>query len=325
MGRLEDVEKAVTKINGELPWHFRIGAGGLGLLFVALFAGVIWYLPDQLEKSRGQSKTEMEAMLAPINAKLAVILDRQARAVAENATAGSQAVTKVEATLKEALSEGQDPQFGLTVVKEVAREASDQRVLADPATVGQVGSQVLQHIDRVATSTSAWDAAVQLASYRTQINQQPILDSIGAPMDVGDDVIKQIFPWTFDVMVFGSDKAVDAMLKTNMIQPYGPRTSDYALIQRLGERYEPVEEGASWVVLQGPTAPQSPLVIRLDGYHFKKIVFRDLVISWRGGPMNLENVAFVRCRFAPNRSQPTKQLLREVFASTYITLQTPKT
>ena len=60
--------------------------------------------------------------------------------------------------------------------------------------------------------------------------------------------------------------------------------------------------GPAFLVVKGLTAT-------LDGYHLKHVVFQDMVLTYHGGPLLLENVYFFRCKFHLDANEESWKLL----------------
>ncbi len=60
---------------------------------------------------------------------------------------------------------------------------------------------------------------------------------------------------------------------------------------------------------------------RLDGYWLKHVVIRNATLQYRGGPVILEDVYFVNCKFEIARTLPSQLLAESVLENTSISFK----
>lgn len=63
-------------------------------------------------------------------------------------------------------------------------------------------------------------------------------------------------------------------------------------------------------------------MIVIDGYWIKNVVLRNATIAYHGGPVRLENVYFVDCRFGFSQLPRTRSLVDHLLASLSVTFET---
>jgi hypothetical protein len=93
-------------------------------------------------------------------------------------------------------------------------------------------------------------------------------------------------------------------------------------------RYEPLDQapnenhsvGTSHIVFFGDNQTE----LHIDGFWIKNAVIRDSDIYYIGGPVRLENVTFVNCRFFIQNSHPESlQLAENILSSSAVNFRTP--
>jgi hypothetical protein len=314
-------DSRLTKLETDKDWHFKIGrwlfGGGFSAL-AALAIAVFWYGPEyvrtEITESQSGINTRLDDVgkqLGAITTELAVLRDRTNRFIADMATTGPDARTKVSIAMKEAISTN-NPQAGLATIAAVAQAATERQVETDPSVVAKVGEQVLAIGRNSAESQAAWNAALDLAAYRSFLNRA-FVPRIPPDPPVSDSQRTQ---WItrIPLEVFGR---VGQAVPRPVMDFYG--------ISSTPTLYEPIarparfgEIGPALMVIRGQLHPD--VRIPLDGFRLRNIVVRDMNVAWMGGPTALENVAFVNCRFQFERNEPgSERLVRELLANERVT------
>jgi len=91
-----------------------------------------------------------------------------------------------------------------------------------------------------------------------------------------------------------------------------------ARLERL-DNPQPGASGLAFFVIDGLSTD----TIVLDGEYMKNVIIRNANVSYRGGPVVLENVYFVNCTFSSFRPTPnSRQLGKALFASVSTTFKT---
>jgi len=71
---------------------------------------------------------------------------------------------------------------------------------------------------------------------------------------------------------------------------------------------EKVKVGRAFLILDGGS-------LLLDGLYWKRIVFRNTHIVYRGGPVEMQDVYFLNCTFEVRRDAPGQQFARTLLAT----------
>jgi len=306
MARIDDLSSDVREVKTHLDWHFKVGGGGLAILFGALFFAAWWYLPSELAKSRDVSKGDIRELLRPIENQLA-------RLVADTVTAGENAGPRVLQAMEQSLDNQSERRAGLATIGATAQKASERRVLADPTAIRSIGDRVLALTSAPAHGDAAWEAAVRLADYRSFLN--------GTLVSIPNKSLQTTFSVAAMVTSRPKPGARPSDWKDSEFQFrfYGPVTNDCARSVRLANKSDPCAAGPSLIELYGLQREGVDRVLLLDGYYFKDMVVRDMVIQWNGGPFEAKNVAFLNCTFDFKQQAPSEPFVRQLFAGTHVT------
>jgi hypothetical protein len=201
----------------------------------------------------------------------AKVLERRLRSLTQKTPLSNQSISQISAVFK---------------------RAENAKVEISRPLIGDVKS-ALKETYRTDQSLApkAIQAGAGIASYSTYALpaeiQRALADRTDTPTIQHD--------WAFRAIASGGD--LERHIRTGRLSPqryqilgFSPRP-DYALMEYIGdEKLNAAEFGPTFFLAQNLTAT-------LDGYHLKRIVFRNADLSYLGGPMILEHVYFLNCRF----------------------------
>jgi hypothetical protein len=172
-----------------------------------------------------------------------------------------------------------------------ARVLNDAQSLGekiDPDSIRNAGIKFIE-----GESPSAWKTALVFLDYRSFLNSPYSPDILAKfepvpgpqkPSDVDVDIVVKGGPLTFDISwshdLVPGDQAFLFQPITGL--PFKPPS------------YSPTAPRHSFLSLHNPKGTGT---IRLDGMNLRNIIFRDMRITYEGGPLIMKNVYFVNCTF----------------------------
>jgi hypothetical protein len=154
----------------------------------------------------------------------------------------------------------------------------------------------------------AWETALALVDYRSSLNESD------APHPA------RVAPSQLDWYTTVEGWVRKGTLGYRVFAVYEPLVpNDRAT------RFEPI---GSTDNATKPTGPSLMVVdgeyqnkFRLDGYWLKHVVIRNATLQYRGGPVILEDVYFVNCKFEIARTLPSQLLAESVLENTSISFK----
>ncbi|MGA2358638.1 MAG: hypothetical protein ABSF66_06535 [Terriglobales bacterium] len=161
-------------------------------------------------------------------------------------------------------------------------------------------------------SSLAWHTAIQVADYRTILNQEaarPLLASVNASAKVSGDFAIEARVLDPRIVNFGIG------YDNSKVVPF----DQAARYEKLDNPIPHEQFGRAFYIASG-----TGVELLLDGYHLKNVVFHDVQINYSGGPLVMQNVYFVNCTFHIQPSHNAQQLTTAVLNSTSINFQTPQ-
>ncbi len=63
--------------------------------------------------------------------------------------------------------------------------------------------------------------------------------------------------------------------------------------------------------------------LRLEGYYFRNVVLKEVTVHYNGGPIILDNVTFINCRFVIDNIDNGRALSSQILASSQVNFKTP--
>lgn len=183
--------------------------------------------------------------------------------------------------------------------------ARQNKTIIDPATIERLGENVQAFVDdrEPQISASAWHAFIQLADYRTTLNQgvaQPLVTAATRTQPNWGIQVKVLDP---KIMVFGIS------YDGNRLVPF-QQAARYEPMEPLTGPFEPQQHGPEFFVVSG-----RGVELILDGFRLKNVVIHDMQVSYDGGPLTMENVYFVNCTFVINKKPLVERFAQNVIAS----------
>ena len=273
---VKHLQEDTRDINTNLGWYWKAAAlmGG-GILF--LFGWVFIRLPEQQKVSLIDGKqigrlSETVAELKVGIEKANPDFSKHLPSLLESSAAQQDAVGMHSVSLL-----ARNAQYGdISIPFDVVRHA-------DKLTIDAWRSQ-----DPMLKSAS-WNANISLLNYTSSVRGAPV-ETSGAVPQLGPPPIDWGFRESGDgpywVAILGQATANEAARGEHIGDPASghPRDGDPAWF--IVDSRENIDASGN---------PKNTL--RLDDHFLKKIVYMGLRIAYRGGPLKLENVYFIRCTF----------------------------
>lgn len=200
--------------------------------------------------------------------------------------------------LQSAASNPTDPK-NVSQVTKILQDAQKRNQIIEAPILASVGAKFIEVSQ---TTPNAWNAAISLLDYRSFLNKDFVPD------------VGQLTPWkstnTYTVAVrvypeaFSNRKPPGEVYSSTIsIWVAGGKTPDNKSA-RLEELDKP-QSGSSdvaYFVVDGA----SSAAISLDGVYMRNVIIRNVTVVYNGGPLRLENVYFVNCKFQLDPTQRTK-------------------
>jgi hypothetical protein len=159
----------------------------------------------------------------------------------------------------------------ITEAKDILVGAASNKIQIDQNVVKDVGRKFVEASEK---DPAAWNAAMMFLEYRSVLNGSflPLLR-------------KHTGTTTYQA------EAPPGHTVPNVSHYGDAPPSQAAILEKIGtELNKNAPVGDAFLLLQDGD-------VELDNYHAKNIIFRNIHIMYRGGPVQLENVYFVNCTF----------------------------
>ncbi len=194
----------------------------------------------------------------------------------------------------------------LPLLRRSIRTGTEAKIQIDPSIVASAAKRAIEVSD---THPDVWPVATELLGYRSFLAapEAPKVSSEGkAPPSTG---------WNMGPMAVTNGVPVKLSLSP---PPAVPAESAF--------RYEQLGSNQNANVTAGPATAfmdgGGSAAIAIDNYWIKNVVFRNATIVYRGGPVRLENVYFVNCRFDFTLVPDGRNLAERLLASASVTFST---
>lgn len=172
----------------------------------------------------------------------------------------------------------------------VLRSAQNSKVQLATDTIAETGKRF---VDATKSNPGAWDAVVAFLNYRTYLN------SITVPMPPQLQNVTALTSYKIP-----AENGRIGVMKTSGVSKY-PDVAQFRLITA-SDLNAQLGVGPSYILLESSD-------IKLDGLYVQRMIFINSHISYRGGPVSLDNVYFLNCTFdidrRPNGQELTKKML----------------
>jgi hypothetical protein len=188
-------------------------------------------------------------------------------------------------------------------LRQTVTTATHLRVSMDNVIVEKAAKRA---IDVSSSNAAAWPLATELLGYRSS------LTAADAPALSPGTKTQPSTGWTMGPLV--SNGPVDVSL------PQGPVSPQIAF------RFEPLGSDVNSRANVGPPLAffdgRGSTSITIENYWVKNVVFKNATIVYHGGPLKLENVYFVNCKFEFAPKPNTRDLADKMVESVPVTFST---
>lgn len=162
----------------------------------------------------------------------------------------------------------------------------------------------LRFIDASEKHPAAWGVVSEFLSYRSSLNAS--FSSSSRNVESAENIDPA---WKFQFPMDSIQARGRQLLKIS----FRPPTGD-AISRRIDEEQaDPIAKGPSLIIFTGVGQMTR---VTLDDFHLRKIVFKNVTVTYHGGPTRLEDVTFVNCWFEIDRQPRGYLLARDVIEST---------
>jgi hypothetical protein len=188
--------------------------------------------------------------------------------------------------------------------KELLAQARQKLVPPIPeSVVAQAGNSF---IEVAKADSKAWSVALDFVSYRSSQNQAVPLEGF----------------YPFDSTIPAPITRY-SVFRLAGAEPFKLATSKGRIPVNLSARLEPIGQPQKQ---DGPDGPASLLLmggaVVLDGMYGRHVIFKDAEIHYNGGPVILDQVAFIDCRFVVDNGVQGRQLASNILSSPQVTFKT---
>ena len=178
----------------------------------------------------------------------------------------------------------------VSAIQQLVLTAASQNILLDHSVVTKTGGELIAAADHLAT---AWSATTVLLGYTSVQNKNwlpPDFEQISRP-SFGTYYARPT-TWEGQLKWAGMGKPPNVP----QLHPFGDPDAN-----------EKFPTGPSYLIMEGGT-------VKLDGMSMKRIVVRDATVVYQGGPLTMQSVYFVNCKFEIEH-KPSGQLLAAAILS----------
>jgi hypothetical protein len=278
----------------ELPKKVKLGfawAAGVILVLSALFAGV-----DVLIRAEtAVQKSQIEGLVHDVAA-----LKDEVKVNRDN-------INNTNETVKGLLSKAFDKEFSIQTkptkntlekAEQIIQFAQASNIKIEPVALAKYGAAVARFSEDPALGEIAWRSLKQAVDYRSYLNK----DYVPLPKDLTEWPNRE-GKYHTSVVIVGeipdskSKVALSIRFAGGIV---GER--DSARIELLAHP-QPMGSEIGLYILDGGST-----MLGLDGMYLKNVIVRNAQLVYNGGPIRLENVAFVNCTFVLAKNKPTINL-----------------
>jgi hypothetical protein len=190
---------------------------------------------------------------------------------------------------------------------------AEARKLPKPISRQSIRAAGESFIEAAKTAPKAWDVALDFVSYQSSLNL-PILHQR---------------PW---MLLSKSPNPSPEEIKGKPGDTTAYITDETAPCTDGAMQVHHTHTPSVTVFMTGPPSDTCAAYLRfvggeviMDGSHYVNTIFENMHITYRGGPVRLDNVSFVNCTFElPQPTPETMRLASAVLDSTQVTLTSPK-
>ncbi len=194
--------------------------------------------------------------------------------------------------------------------------AQQRRTTIDSETISRLSENVLvfANYNESSISSAAWRIETQLANYRTTLNQAAADPIIKAAKATGP---KPYLHVTIEARALPTEGGTFLGFSYDDLKsvPF----SETARYEKLNAPNESQQPGPEFLVLEARN-----MEIILDGFHLRNIVIHDVQVRYDGGPLAMENVYFVNCRFVITQKPVVEGFAQNVITSVPVTFKAPQ-
>ncbi|MGA2426660.1 MAG: hypothetical protein ABSG07_21885 [Terriglobales bacterium] len=176
----------------------------------------------------------------------------------------------------------------LPELRHLATIAKTESIAVSPKAVEKVGKKLIE-----AGSADAWGVALNFAAYKSFLNAdfmpavtnpRPLPANCGPFMPGDIHILRPTHE--------SSKEAWDSQTISGVGRTVG--SDEAARMEALGRPFNENDCGSKFIIFR---MPRSDNALLLDGLYLKNVIIQDTRVSYRGGPVRLENVFFVNCTF----------------------------
>ncbi len=174
--------------------------------------------------------------------------------------------------------------------------ASRAKVAIDPGIVAKGGQRIIDLAATQPSQASIWEIATDFLNYRSFLN------SSATPSTPGPEFI--VHPGVTYYGVWSPSGKAPTLIAYGNVPP-----EQSAVLEHIGSglnKGNPVHN--AFVVVEDG-------VFAIDGMDMRNIIVRNCTVIYRGGPVHMQNVYFVNCKFDIIRGQNGQELARAVLES----------
>ena len=191
--------------------------------------------------------------------------------------------------------------------KRVLTEAEKSNVKIPPSIVENTGKKFLEVAK---DDPGAWDATLAFVDYRSYLN-------------LPNPPIEGFYP--FGTPDIPGIKATHYRSGTVPGKPLPEFTTSLKRVPHATSvRMEPISQP---ITGEPPEGPALLLGVggdlALDGYYLRSVVLEQVTVHYNGGPVILENVTFINCRFVIDNVDNGRALSSQILASSQVTFKSP--
>ena len=193
-----------------------------------------------------------------------------------------------------------DPK-SIAAVQQILSTAKARKIAIPQDVIESIGKQF---VDASRTNVRAWSAALDFLEYRSSFNGLPSIifhsDGYIPPGTLWTQYSIPTPPGENHPHFTPSVESTDISQAAEM----GPIVNPPAQVTKVASKYLLGQGGA----------------VILDGQHLRQIVLENVAVHYNGGPLILENVTFINCRFIVDNLDNGRSLGAALLAASQVTI-----
>jgi hypothetical protein len=191
----------------------------------------------------------------------------------------------------------------LPELRDAVRTGTQLRINVDPSLVGKSATRAIEVSNK---HPEVWTAATELLGYRSMLtaSEAPTISPDAKPLPLKGS-------WNMGPLVENNGVAITVTIPPKIVP-----AESAARYEVIGENLNPGGTGGpASAFLDG----HGDASLGIDNFWIKNVIISNSLIVYHGGPLRLENVYFVNCRFDLSPERDGRKLADKLLAAASVT------